>query len=143
MDCKEELRRTLIERMRHSDSHHGKITVEEFRARYKEREDDLAILALDLECPEEAIPLLRLSLKQDDPFGVIKAAATLALLGSKDGVDALRSVQTCTNSAIEYFYARAALILLGEPIPQRLRGETSVFRQLEEVVFRCQQELGL
>jgi hypothetical protein len=147
--CREILRKALIQRMRRAgdasdqeslgDSR-GAFTLQDFQALYETpgRERDAAIRALDLQNPQDAMPLLRQGLGNKDPLVAIKAATTLALLGSRDGIEKLKAVNTCTNSQIEFFYSKAALVLLGEAVPPELEEKRSVFRDLEEMIRRCQ-----
>jgi len=70
-------------------------------------------------------------------FAEVLAATVLATFGNRAGIPVLTSVGTLTNSGIEFFYARGALIVLGEPIPPALTNRRSVFRQREELIDAC------
>jgi len=49
----------------------------------------------------------------------------------------LRPVGTLTNSQIEFFYARAAYVLLGEPVPAEIAEKHSVFWLREKLIDDC------
>ena len=104
-------------------------------------QDLKAALEQSLDSSKIETAKLKQALQGTRPFEVIKAAAALALRGDRSGIERLKSVRTCTNSQIEYFYAKGGLILLGEPIPSSLLWKRSVFRDREEVILRCLNQM--
>ena len=81
-DCKETLRDALIQRMRRRGKVSGKESLESRKAAFTlqdlqtlyeppERGRDAAIRALELENPQEALPLLKRALKNEDHLAVI------------------------------------------------------------------------
>ncbi len=100
----------------------------------------LAGAVLALPDPRAGRDLLISMLNDDNELVIIEAAAALAVLDDPAGTEALLATRVCTNSCIEFFYARAGLTLLGEPIPPPLARQRSVFRHLEEQVEALDRE---
>ena len=105
------------------------------------REDDWnfdhIVDVLHVDDPRAALPFLRSMLAHKNPFVGLEAATLLAIFGDRSGLELLRGVTTMTNSQIEFFYAKAALLVLGEEIPESLEQHHSVFRDLEMLVKAC------
>lgn len=105
------------------------------------REDDWnfdhIVDVLHLDDPRTSLPFLRSMLAHKNPFVGLEAAALLAILGERSGLELLRGVTTMTNSQIEFFYAKVALLVLGEEIPESPEQHRSVFRDLEMLVKAC------
>jgi hypothetical protein len=91
-------------------------------------------LCLTLPRPADAIPALRARLAHRNPLTVLEAASVLALLGERSGVANLRVADSMTQSGVEFFYARAALMLLGEPIPAALAAQRCSMPTLERTL---------
>ncbi|HPH65125.1 MAG TPA: hypothetical protein PLF40_05245 [Kofleriaceae bacterium] len=86
---------------------------------------------LRLAQPEQGVPLLRRLLQHNNELMAIEAAAALAVLGQRDGVERLRNVKTATSSHIEFWYASEALTLLGEPVPEAIRSKLPMHMQAQ------------
>ena len=99
----------------------------------------LSIKVLDLKNPSEGRFLLKEMLNNKDSLVGLEAASVLAILGFKDGLDLLKNHKVMTNSNIEYFYAKAGLILLSEKIPENLQKKNSVFSELNRLIEKCLQ----
>ncbi len=100
----------------------------------------LAGLVLELDDPMQGVPFLKKLLNDEDPLVIVEAAATLALLGKKDGLNKLTTVLkggAITNSNIENFYARASYAILNLPIPESIGSLRSVFAEYESVLKEC------
>jgi hypothetical protein len=97
----------------------------------------VAACVLRLPVPTSGATFLAGLLRDRNPLVALEAAAVLAILGQRTGLEVLRKPEAATNSNIEAVYARAALVLLGEPIPSALRKSRSVFRHLEELIDAC------
>lgn len=103
----------------------------------KDSSKSVAAFVLKLKKPSDGIELLKKILHSKNKLAALEAACVLALLGSRDGLEQLKTVQTLTNSQVEFFYAKAALIILHEPIPANLKNMRSVFQDLEEMIHEC------
>lgn len=89
----------------------------------------LAGQVLRLATPAQGVPLLRKLLQHNNELMAIEAAAALAVLGHRDGLERLRNVKTATSSHIEFWYASEALTLLGEPVPEAIRSKLPMHMQ--------------
>lgn len=141
VDCKKDLRKALVQALsdRRVQSKITEVTLKNLQELYKKESPayGIAVMALTLKNPEEAIPILKQQLNSENPLVVIESAATLALMGSKEGVAELKAVKTSSQSQIEFFYAKAALVLLDEFIPPGLQKQASAFREREELMRQC------
>jgi hypothetical protein len=144
--CKARLRGALIAQLRlvqERDLHDppGGWTLEALVARSARMQHQprygVAACVLRLPTPVAGAAFLGGLLRDRNPLVALEAAAVLAILGQRTGIEVLRKPEAATNSNIEAFYARAALVLLGEPIPAALRSSRSVFRHLEELIDAC------
>ena len=99
-----------------------------------------AVKILDLKDPQEGRESLKKMLTNSNDLVGIEAASVLAILGFKDGVDKLLTVQTLTNSQVEYFYIKASLLILGEKIPVHLKNKDSVFPVLNDLIRKCSEK---
>jgi hypothetical protein len=73
----------------------------------------------------------------ESPFDQLQSAAARALKADRSGVETLRNVRTLTVSGVEFFIAKAALMLLEEQIPQALLSHRSVFGEREALIDLC------
>lgn len=112
-------------------------TLREILVRLMEK-DEPATKVFTMKNPIEGKNLLLEVLQSGTGFEKIKAAAGLALLGQRDGVSILKGVESMTSTQIEFFYAKAALFLLNEDIPQDFTRKLSVFQEYEKLILRCQ-----
>jgi hypothetical protein len=143
--CKVRLRAALLEHLQQRDlpDPPGGWTVELIAARsaqlgaHKGPRYGIAGCVLRLPTPASGTALLTGLLRDENPLVALEAAAALAILGQRTGIQILRQPKGSTNSNIEAFYARAGLILLGEPIPPKLRAFRSVFIHLEQLIDAC------
>jgi hypothetical protein len=109
----------------------------------KDFSDQSVLKVLRTEKPVDAIPWLE-NILRTKPFhegawawnGHL-AAVVLALLGNGTGVEWLRNPQARTSSQLEIWQAKAALKLLGEPIPPELASKSSLFPDKELLLTRC------
>lgn len=79
---------------------------------------------------------------QTTGFEKLKWAAIASLLGVKTANVHLQEVQTLTSSQLEFFVAKAVLLLVGEKIPSSLLQERSVFQDREELFNHCLEVLN-
>ncbi len=143
VNCMDKLRHKLIQRLQSADEPKDmpseSISLKEIETLYQKRNPAYGVPGklLKLQNAKEGRPLLKKMLKDENELVTIEAAAVLAVLGFRDGLKHLQNVRSLSNSNIEFFYAKAALILLGEPVPEKLKDRNSIFHGLNDLLRPC------
>ncbi|OFZ37700.1 MAG: hypothetical protein A2504_16985 [Bdellovibrionales bacterium RIFOXYD12_FULL_39_22] len=145
MNCSE-LRAALEKQLRSGDSKiQGKSenTLISIETLYQTKSPAYGVagMVLNIRKPTEGINFLKKLLNDENLLVRIEAAATLAILNNRSGIPTLeafaREKYDLSNSGIEFFLSKAALKILGQPIPPELQKKQSVFRELEALLSKC------
>ena len=118
-------------------------TLPQLRAQFAaDKHANLSRAVMRLPNPQQGAPLLVDFLKSDNRHTALDAAVFLAVLGDASGLPVLTAPGPLpmSNSNHAPSFVKAALLMLDEPIPDGLRDQRSVFRDIDALIDRCLAE---
>ena len=145
MDCRHELKSAIIRQLQSTSIQaHSLKDLENIYETHEKNPNSILLNGLagaifTIKEPSSAVPLLTKMLENKNQLIAVEAGAALAVLESRLGINQLKTIHApLTNSGIEFFLAKAALILLNEPLTADLEKKGSVFLDLENLIKKCQ-----